>query len=213
MHGTRVVSHQRARWPLLSLIPLGFGAWAPIYAGARARSKLWMALGAVWSAISIAGWIVGGTSHWHRDNFGGVLLTVGWIGAIATSFVIRGEYERRVDSPLLEAATDAEQRLADRRRALALARENPTLALEIGVGRPDEPGAFDAGLVDVNNAPVTALLRLSGVDGDVATRIIETRADVNGFSSVEDLGATLDLPGALVEQLRDQLVFLPRRGH
>jgi DNA uptake protein ComE-like DNA-binding protein len=80
----------------------------------------------------------------------------------------------------------------------------------MGVGRPDEPGAFDAGLVDVNNAPATTLLRLPGIDDSLATRIVETRAQTNGFSSLEDLGAVLDLPGDLVERLRDHVVFLPR---
>lgn len=27
-------SPRRARWPYIALIPFGFGAWAPIYAGA-----------------------------------------------------------------------------------------------------------------------------------------------------------------------------------
>jgi hypothetical protein len=72
------------------------------------------------------------------------------------------------------------QRLADRRRALEIARRNPGLANEIGIGRPDKAGAPDAGLVDVNNASVTALLGLPGIVGGV------------------------------VEGLRGKLVFLPR---
>jgi DNA uptake protein ComE-like DNA-binding protein len=59
---------------------------------------------------------------------------------------------------------------------------------------------------------VTALLELPGVDGDVATQIVETREQVDGFSSLEDLGATLDLDGDLVEQLRGRVVFLPREA-
>ena len=95
-------------------------------------------------------------------------------------------------------------------RALKLARENPALAQEIGIGRPDKAGATDADLVDVNNASVTALLKLPGVDGDCATEIIEAREKVGGFSSLEDMGAALDLDGALIEGLRGQVVFLPR---
>src|ERR1700678_3994048 len=45
----------------------------------------------------------------------------------------------------------ARERLAQREKALELARENPQLALEAGVGRPDLPGAYDGGLVDVNH--------------------------------------------------------------
>jgi hypothetical protein len=47
--------------------------------------------------------------------------------------------------------------------------------------------------VDVNNASVTALLKLPGVDGDIATEICECREKLGGFATLEDLGATLDL--------------------
>jgi DNA uptake protein ComE-like DNA-binding protein len=45
---------------------------------------------------------------------------------------------------------------------------------------------------------------------DLAAQIIETRDKVNGFSSLEDMGETLDLDGHLVEGLRSEVVFLPR---
>jgi DNA uptake protein ComE-like DNA-binding protein len=86
------------------------------------------------------------------------------------------------------------------------------VAREIGIGRPDLPGARAAGLVDVNNAPHDVLLTLPGIDDALATRIIELRTQENGFSSVVELGADLDLPGDQVEQLRDQCVFLRRRA-
>jgi DNA uptake protein ComE-like DNA-binding protein len=202
----------RPRWPWLSLLPLGAGAWAPIYAGIKAQTRSWVALGVAWSAVTIAGWIAAGASHSHHNSFAGILILLGWVGAIATSFAIRSEYERRIGSPLLAATEQAQSRLDERRRALTLARENPVLAAEVGVGRPDRPGAQDAGLVDINNAGLTALLRLPGVDDGLATKIVETRAECGGFSSVEDFGATVDLPGDVVEGLRERVVFLPRQA-
>ncbi len=199
---------RRNRWPYLSLLPLGAGAWAPIYAGVNARRPTWAALGLVWTAIVVLGWVLS-AGHGHSST-AGILILIGWIGSIATSFMIRSSYDQAVGSPLLAATEAGQARLRDRRQAIELARENPALAREIGVGRPDRPGAQDAGLVDVNNAPVTALLKLPGIDGDVATQIIETRERVDGFSSLEDLGATLDLDGDLVERLRGLVVFLPR---
>ncbi len=201
---------QRSRWPYISLIPLGLGAWAPIYAGVRARERAWVLLGILWSAIAIAAFVISG-SHRGNNDMAGFLIILAWVGAIATSFAIRPAYERQLESPLLEAATAAELRLQDRQRALRLARENPALANEIGIGRPDRQGAVDAGLVDVNNASVTALLKLPGIDGDLATQIVEARQKVGGFSSLEDMGAAMDLDGRLVEGLRDGVVFLPRR--
>lgn len=202
---------QRSRWPYISLIPIGFGAWAPIYAGAKARRLSWVLLGIVWCAIAVAGWVhnsVGG--HPGDDDLAGLLMIVGWIGAIATSFSIRPSYERQMASPLAAAAEASAGRLQDRAQARRIVRENPVLAREIGIGRPDRSGATDAGLIDVNNASVTALLALPGVGSDLATQIIEAREKVHGFSSVEDMGAMLDLEGNVVEGLRETAVFLPR---
>ncbi len=203
----------RSRWPLISLIPIGLGAWAPIYAGIKARRAVWIVLGVLWSAIVVAGFVANSVTksgNHGTNDFAGFLLILGWVGAIATSFAIRPAYERQMTSELERATEAAEQRLQDRRRALEMARRNPALAQEVGVGRPDRHGAADAGLVDVNNASVTALLKLPGVDGDLATRIIETREQVGGFSSLEDCGETLDIDGGTVDGLRGRVVFLPR---
>jgi len=203
---------RHSRWPYISLIPLGFGAWAPIYAGVKARQGNWISLGVLWSALVLAGLVLSNTTRTGQagNSIAGLMLIVGWVGAVATSFVIRGSYDRHIASPLQAATEAGEARLQDRRQAQLTAREKPSLAREIGVGRPDEPGAFDAGLVDVNNAPASALLRLPGIDDGLATRIVEVRAQVDGFSSLEDFGTVLDLPGDQVERLRDHVVFLPR---
>jgi hypothetical protein len=201
----------RSRWPFLSLIPIGLGAWAPIYAGIKAHVLSWVMWGVLWCAFVVAGFVADASSgHSGSDNLAGFLLIAGWVGAVATSFIIRGAYDRRMGSPLLAAEEAGEQRLRERERAARLARERPDLAREMGIGRPDVKGAADAGLVDVNNASVTALLKLPGVDGDVATDIVEARQKVHGFASLEDMGAALDLDGNLVEGLRGAVVFLPR---
>lgn len=97
-------------------------------------------------------------------------------------------YERRMRSPLLDASQGAEARLRERREAQELARHQPLLAREMGVGRQDIAGAPDVGLIDVNNAPASALTRLPGVDDTLATRIIGAGAQIDGFSSAEDSG-------------------------
>ena len=142
----------------------------------------------------------------------GACFVLGWVGAAATSFIIRGAYDRRMASPLASAELHAAKRLQDREQAQRIARTNPALAAEMGIGRPDRAGAADAGLVDVNNASVTALLVLPGVDGELATRMVEDRERVHGFSSLEDMGSLMELDGALVDGLRDRVVFLPRPG-
>jgi hypothetical protein len=202
------VSAKSVSWVWLSLIPFGLGAWAPAYAGARVKNRNWIAQGIVWSAIAVGGWTVAIVSH--GGAAGGLLIILGWAGGIASSFGIRDRYRRLVGTPFEAAVLSAEARLSDRDRARRMARERPDLARELGVGRPDLPNAEDAGLIDVNNAPASVIARLPGVDDSLATQIIEARAGTSGFSSVEDLGAALDLDGDLVERLRDQVVFLPR---
>jgi hypothetical protein len=104
----------------------------------------------------------------------------------------------------------ARERLAQREKALELARENPRLALEAGVGRPDLPGAYDGGLVDINHAPAEVIAAAPGFDTELAGRIVAAREQVDGFTSLEDLGTVLELPGDRVEDVRDHVVFLPR---
>jgi DNA uptake protein ComE-like DNA-binding protein len=204
----RVALH--SHWAYISLIPVGFGAWAPVYAGVKARRPLWIALGSVWTAMIVVALVLS-SGHGHgNDGIVGALAIIAWVGGIATSFSIRDAYDRQMSSPLEAAASAAEQRLHDRRHAAEIAQRDPALAQEIGIGRPDRPGADPAGLVDVNNANVTALMTLPGVNGDVATEIVETRERVGGFSSLEDCGAQLDLDGGVVDALRDKVVFLPR---
>ena len=195
---------ERARWPYLSLLPLGAGAWAPIYAGVRARMVSATVLGLLFTVITVAGWVKSSISDSGHDDIAGTLIVIGWIGAVATSFSLRSAYEQRVTSPLRAAELAGEQRLRERDAAIALARSNPALAAEIGVGRPDRPGAADAGIVDVNNASGAALARLPGVGATLAQSIVATRERTSGFSSLEDMAEWMDLDGGLVERLRGQ---------
>ncbi|HEX4110305.1 MAG TPA: helix-hairpin-helix domain-containing protein [Solirubrobacteraceae bacterium] len=200
---------RRPRWPWISLLPVGLGAWAPIYAGVRAGRPRWIAFGALWSAITIAGFIVA-APHKHSDT-AGALLVIGWVGAIATSFTVRSAYERATGEGLDRALAEARERLRERARAQRIAREQPALALEMGIGRPDVPGAQAAGVVDVNNAPAATLATLPEVSAALAERIATSCRELNGFSSLADLGAALDLDPNVVEALGDRTVFLPRR--
>jgi hypothetical protein len=194
-------------WVWLSLIPMGLGAWAPTYAGVRARRKTWIALGLVWSAITLAGWALASANDGSAGA--GLLIILGWTGAVATSFAIRSEYRRCMASPLDQAMRLAEDTIEDQERARELVEEKPLVAKQLGVGRPDLPGSQHCGLVDVNNASADAIEALPGITAKLAARIVDARGS-SGFASVEDLGASLDLDPAVVEGLRAQSVFLPR---
>ena len=183
----------------------------PIYAGLRAHKRLWSVIGVLLTIAAIAGWALAVATN-GKSGAGGGLIILAWVGAAATSFAIRPAYMRMLGSSFESARETAESRLSERARAQELARQRPELALEMGIGRPDLPGAHASGVIDLNNAGRSALMRLPGVDEKLATEILETRERIDGFSSVVDLGAQLDLDGDLVEDLRGRVVFLPRRS-
>ena len=188
---------------LLVLFPLGFGAWVPLVAGLRARRPLWLALGLVYCAVLIAGYIVSSVTPDDEDgSFAGMLILIPWIAAAATTLAIYPSYRRR--RALLDKVEQREQksefreheaelRERERERARELVRKDPVAALERGVGRPDLRKAHHADLVDVNHAPQKVLLTLPGIDADLARRIVATRENVGQFSSVADMCFVLDL--------------------
>jgi hypothetical protein len=103
----------------------------------------------------------------------------------------------------------AREHLAEREKATKLARENPTLALEAGVGRPDLPGSYHGGLIDINHAPLDVIAELPTFNPELSERLVTVREQIGGFSSLEDLGSILDLTGDQVERLRVHVICLP----
>jgi hypothetical protein len=202
----------RGRWVLTSLIPFGWVTWAGfLYAGFRAKKPAWIAAGAAYLAITVLTLVVTSLDNNEdglEDNLGYILMFSAWGVGILHSFLTRKAYLRRIDmldDPALEQA-----RLARERQAYAreLARSDPELAREALIGRS---GGFDeGGVVDVNHAPVEDIADLPGIDAATARRIVAVREGVGGFSSLEDLGMTMDLPGDVVERLRGRVVCLPR---
>jgi DNA uptake protein ComE-like DNA-binding protein len=71
------------------------------------------------------------------------------------------------------------------------------------------PGQFDdGGLVDLNTAPAPVMVQLLGLSEADAALVIEARERIGGFSSAEEVIAYTDLSPALVDGLRERLVFL-----
>ena len=195
-------------WVWVSATPMGLGAWAPIVPGKQRGRSRWVAFGVLWSVVTLVGWIAAVAND--GGSGAGLLIILGWVGALATTLAIRPAYVAETASSFARGREEAERRLAERREGQRIAAEEPDLAIELGVGRPDKPGAQHAGLVDVNNASLAALLKLPGIDDALATRIVEVRAEINGFASVHELGGLVDLDGNAVERLSDRVVFLPR---
>jgi DNA uptake protein ComE-like DNA-binding protein len=202
----------RGRWVFASLCPVGWLTWLGLgYAGFRAKRPLWVGFGLLYGLVAAAAIVVTSADDnitGTEDDLGYLLMFLGWGAGIAHSFALRKPYLRRMailEDPALQAARSAQERQAYARE---LAQRDPQLAREAGIGRS---GGFDeAGVVDVNHAAVEDIADLPGIDAATARRIVAARDGIGGFSSLEDLGLTMDLPGDVVELLRGRVVFLPR---
>jgi DNA uptake protein ComE-like DNA-binding protein len=196
---------------LTSLIPFGWVTWLGFaYAGFRARKPVWVAAGAIYLLVTAGTLFVtsmDGNTKGVDDNVGYIVMFTSWGIGIFHSFLTRKAYLRRlaiIDDPALAAAREARER---QRFAEQIAQRDPALARSAAIGRR---GGFDeGGLVDANHARVEELADLPEVSAALAREIVTTRQECGGFSSIEDLGMTLDLPGDVVERLRRRLIFLP----
>jgi DNA uptake protein ComE-like DNA-binding protein len=218
-HGQMPASRSRGKagfrgkaWFLLLVFPFGLTTWAAfLYIGIRARRVPWLAWAGVYGAATVVYLVLEAPDHPTSTarGVGAGLALLTWIGggihALAVSNDAVRRMQRRAD-PAVEAARARIERRAEGRHLLAT---QPALAKEVGVGRPDVPGARDYGLVDINHAAEAALAKVPGMTGDLARRTAEERAQAGGFSSVEDLGLLLDLPPDTVDQMRDTAIFIP----
>jgi|SRR5690348_4026943 len=211
-HAARGGSRFREKAWLVLCLPVGLTTWAAfLYIGIRARRRQWLAWAAVYLAAVVAWLVLDAPDNPGSDAQGiaAALALAAWIGGGVHALVISNDAVRRIrgsEDPAVEAAETRVERRAAGRHLLA---SKPALAREVGVGRPDIPGADDYGLVDVNHCPAAALTRLPGIGSDLAARIVREREQAGGFSSVEDLGVLLDLPPSTVDGLRDTAIFLP----
>jgi DNA uptake protein ComE-like DNA-binding protein len=195
-------------WVGLAILSIGLLSWAAfLYVGRRAGRRDWLIAAGVylvWAGVALA---------MPSTGLQGTILALCWLVSSAHAFWIGPDYLRAIGAvPVVPPTTveRAEERLREREYALELVRTDPHQARVLGVGRPDVPDAFDAGLVDVNSAPALVIAHLPGVDPQTAARIATLREQVDGFASVEELGSVAGLDGGTVERIRDFAVFLPR---
>jgi hypothetical protein len=198
-------------WFLLIVPTFGTLSWAAFgYLGLRLRRWAWLAAGVVYLVLEVIAFVFLGLSSddndWQSLAFVVIWLLV-WIGSLVHALVIRREALDRLavdEDPLLR---QARTQLTVRRAAGGIAREQPTLAVEAGIGR--DQLAF-AGLVDVNHASADEFTLLPGFTPELAANVVSVRDRIDGFDSVLDFANVLDLPPRLVDSIRDRLICLPR---
>ncbi len=199
-------------WALVPLLTAGIGA--PISFGYAALRHNSVTLGG--AAIGYTAGLVG--SYLMMDISGvevlGVLLfLLTWIISTTHAMAARPKLyppvnpREHLNQQVVEVA---KHRRALREAARKMVTEDPGLAHELRIGRPDlMPRAFDdGGLIDVNHAPPQVLSLLPGLTYEMVDRILRVRDHAGGFISVEELALQADLPPDIVAGIGEYAIFI-----
>lgn len=94
------------------------------------------------------------------------------------------------------------------RAARKLAQDNPILARDLKIGRPDLPRSYDdGGLVDVNDVPGPALVGCLGLSQAEAEAVIAARGQLGRFSSCAEISAYASLRPDRLDDISDLIIF------
>jgi hypothetical protein len=198
-------------WAVIPLLTCGFGTSpAFVYAAVRQRSArlgrfaagYGVATGAVFLPLAV-GWPV----------LTVLLLMINWVVGSVHAFAERPKaFPRRTPRDHLNehAIEVARYRRGLRAEARQLVADDPELANDLRIGRPELPRAYDdGGLIDVNHASAESLAQLSELTPEMIQRIVRLRTEQGGFVSAAELALHADLPPDLATRLADYVIFLP----
>ncbi|GAB2813184.1 hypothetical protein GCM10027176_17020 [Actinoallomurus bryophytorum] len=200
-------------WSLVPLLSVGFGAPASfLYAGVRRRS---VALGGAavgyGAAVTFefAAFLAGGGAA----ALGLLVMALTWTISAAHALAARprvyppDNVRDRMNRRVVEMAR---QRRGLREAARKIVLDDPGLARELRIGRPDLlPRPFDdGGLIDVNHVPPEVLSRLPGLTYAMVDRIMGLRTEQGGFVSAEEMALHADLPPSIVSEIAEYALFV-----
>lgn len=198
---------------------MGLLSWVPGLVGAalasepRRRLRMVQSLGLTAVLALVGALALGATSAEAQDativdDLGVIALLAAMGVGGCTAFFVGG---RRSASPTT-ALPGVQQGLARRQlrqQYQALAGQDPALAVELGVGRPDCPGRTDdGGLLDLNTLDAAALQRFARLSAAEAQQVLAARERLGRLSGVEDLVVHSELDPHVAERLREYAVFL-----
>ncbi len=96
-----------------------------------------------------------------------------------------------------------------RERARTLVADDPLMARELRIGRPDLARTYDdGGLVDLNSAPAAIIAQICELDATGADAIVTARG--SGFTSIDEVFILTDIPVANWDMMRDRAIVLGR---
>jgi hypothetical protein len=214
------------RWYYVVVVATaGVFAWIPfLHAAIRLRTRRARRLAVIFGGLDALMYVLmtltpnnsqGQAASGPISTIGG-LLALGTIiaGCVLVAPLRRMVYEGDpVDpneptvDPAIKAALAARARRDDARK---LATDDPLLAKELHIGRPDLTGDYnDGGLVDLNSAPADVIAQICDIPAEIAGTIVEFR-DRSGqaFTNADELFVMADLPVSTWDRIRDRAVLL-----
>lgn len=209
-------------WAISPLLTAGMSApFVFGYASAKLKSVLLGICTAVYGGLLLGAIVLGGIHGGNLINgsnfsvnplavVSAVVLVFGATGhalAIRSKVFPKEKVERRhVPTDDVEARALARR---DRRgHARRIATDDPVLADELGIGRPDlNAGYDDGGLIDVNAASASVLAGMRGIDETTAERIVEVRTLSGPFTSTADLIVRADLDPASERMVNEYALY------
>ena len=198
-------------WAFAPLLTLGL-ATVPcfVFAARRLRSRALYLAVVAYSVMTLL--VVWGSTTDSETNFqsevGGfttmVLMTLATLHALIIRRSVFSE-NGGDDTPIAAARA----RLRQRHEARRIAADDPTLARELRIGRPDQPRVYDdGGLIDVNHVPFGVLSVVEGIGPELASAIVDARELIRRFDSREDLEMVLGLDPYSLDSSSDVMMFM-----
>lgn len=208
-------------WPwVMPLVSCGLLSWlAPIGVANRlkdSRARSW-AVGFV--IAFVASWVMSAGGDGSDTGYGMLLYFGTWFGSVAYGVSVAPRVGRAAQAASVppvpvwdpNAAAIEHVKALRRRRdeARALAQQDPQMARDLRIGRPDLPRQYDdGGLVDVNSAPPDAIAQVLGLDAAQSEQVVATREQLDGFEHVDDLVNLVGLDPDDVDRVRDRIIVL-----
>lgn len=205
---------------LITILSMGLLSWVPfVHAAGRLRRRSIVVMAVVYAAGAVTAVVLMSVSPADTQEGGALvlladllLLSMIVVGCVQQAWLRRQVY-RATDTTTDPALAAVRQARARRAEARTLAIEDPLIARDLRIGRPDLPHDYDdGGLVDLNSAPATAIAAVCGLAPTTADSIVTARTRCGGFLTVDDVFSLADVPVGAWDTLRDRGITIPRSG-
>ena len=203
----------------VAVASLGLAGWVPPLIGTATaavgptRTRMRQALALTAGLVVVGVVLFSSVDENHQDGSvrssvaAVMVLTAMAVGGFSAFFV-----PRKMPTQAPAELPGVKQALARRRlrqQFQDLAAQDPALALELHVGRPDRPRQIDdGGLVDLNALDATMLQQYARLSPTEAQQVLVARHKLDRLSDVDELVVFGDLRPDVANRLREYAVFL-----